>query len=266
MTSALVLLITTVLHFGLRGSCFLTLDNFPVVPGTVYAGHIAYCAVLHFLHDIEILPSRYRNRMGWLAAFLLELVLGVAVMEVLALWLWCSVERIAHLTILLVLRRYGGLSAQFIQQWEAVIMGGVMTSLAIVLWLNAYVATDPVANDPPAANPTPSPRSTAIAAASIKTKPKSRSQTKEKRRSKGQEEFETKEPDDNVQDLWNPEELKDLEASQEDEEVPELVPMQPLEDQNLDKDGAVKLRGTELRVFKDPELQSEFEHGSTTEC
>lgn len=288
MTSALVLLIASVLHFGLRGSCFLSIERFPVVPGTVYAGHIAYCAILHFLHDMEILPSRYRNRMGWLAAFLVELVLGVAVMEVLALWLWCSVEHIAHMTIQFVLRRYGGMSIEFYQQWEAAIMGGVMTSLAALLWLNAYDATEPsgaAANAAPAASPTPSPRSkgtaaaassvavTAAAAATLKAKPKKRPQAKEVQRlSMGQEqelqqeEVETKDPDENVQDPWDLEELKDPEASQDDEEELELVQEQEAEHQDLDQNGAVKLRGPELRVFKDPELQTEFEHGSTTEC
>ncbi|KAH8421433.1 hypothetical protein KR009_007480, partial [Drosophila setifemur] len=143
MTSALVLLIASVLHFGLRGSCFLSIERFPVVPGTVYAGHIAYCAILHFLHDVEVLPTRYRRRMGWLAGFLVELVLGVAVMEVLALWLWCSVEHIAHMTLQFGLRRYAGMSPEFYQRWEWAIMGGLMTSLASLLWLNAYEATEP---------------------------------------------------------------------------------------------------------------------------
>ncbi|KAH8367810.1 hypothetical protein KR084_002996 [Drosophila pseudotakahashii] len=143
MTSTLVLLIASVLHFGMRGSCLLDIERFPVIPGTVYAGHIAYCAILHFLHDMEVLPSRYRRRMGWLAAFLVELVLGLAVMEVLALWLWCSVEHIIHLATQFVLRRYLGVSPDLYQRWEWAIMGGLMTSLAALLWLNAYEATDP---------------------------------------------------------------------------------------------------------------------------
>ncbi|KAH8273530.1 hypothetical protein KR018_010931, partial [Drosophila ironensis] len=142
MTSALVLLFASVLHFGLRGSCFLNIERFPMVPGTMYAGHIAYCAILHFLHDMDVLPVRYRRRMGWLAGFLIELVLGVAVMEVLALWLWCSVEHIAHKTIQFVLRRYVGMPVEVYQQWESTIMGSVMTLLAALLWLNAYDATD----------------------------------------------------------------------------------------------------------------------------
>ncbi|XP_050741834.1 uncharacterized protein LOC108024434 isoform X2 [Drosophila biarmipes] len=143
MTSTLVLLIASVVHFGMRGTCLLDIERFPVIPGTVYAGHIAYCAILHFLHDMEILPSRYRRRMGWLAAFLVELVLGVAIMEVLALWLWCSVEHIIHLTLQLVLRRYLDMPSDVYQRWEWAIMGGLMTSLAALLWLNAYEATEP---------------------------------------------------------------------------------------------------------------------------
>jgi len=143
MTSTLVLLITSVVHFGMRGSCLLDIERFPVIPGTVYAGHIAYCAILHFLHDMEVLPIRYRRRMGWLTAFLVELVLGVAFMEVLALWLWCSVEHIVHLTLQFVLRRYLGMSTELYQRWEWAIMGGLMTTLAALLWLNAFEATEP---------------------------------------------------------------------------------------------------------------------------
>ncbi|XP_016996965.2 uncharacterized protein [Drosophila takahashii] len=143
MTSSLVLLIASIVHFGMRGSCLLDIERFQVIPGTVYAGHIAYCAILHFLHDTEVLPLRYRRRMGWLAAFLVELVLGVAIMEVLALWLWCSVEHILHLATQFVLRRYLGVSPDLYQRWEWAIMGGLMTSLAALLWLNAYEATEP---------------------------------------------------------------------------------------------------------------------------
>ncbi|KAI8034438.1 uncharacterized protein LOC128264542 [Drosophila gunungcola] len=142
MTSTLVLLIASVVHFGMRGSCLLDLERFPVVPGTVFASHIAYCAVLHFLHDLEVLPTCYRRRMGWLAAILVELVLGMAAMEVLALWLWCSVEHILHLALQFVLRRYAGISADLYQRWEWAIMGGLMTSLATLLWLSAYEATE----------------------------------------------------------------------------------------------------------------------------
>ncbi|XP_043658553.1 uncharacterized protein LOC122623456 [Drosophila teissieri] len=144
MTSALVLLMTSVLHFGLRGSCLLDIERFPVIPGTIYAGHIAYCAILHFLHDLELLPTRYRRRMGWLTAFLVELVLGVAFMEVLALWLWCSVEHILHLSTQFVLRRYLGVSTDVYLRWEWAIMGGLMTTLAAMLWINAYEATEPI--------------------------------------------------------------------------------------------------------------------------
>ncbi|XP_017042087.1 uncharacterized protein LOC108088667 [Drosophila ficusphila] len=147
MTSTLVLLIVSVLHFGMRGSCLLDIERFPVVPGTIYAGHVAYCAILHFLQDVEVLPQRYRRRMGKLAAFLVELVLGMAVMEVMALWLWCSVEHIVHLTLQFVLRRYFGMSSQFYLQWEWAIVGGTMSFLAGLLWLNAYAATEPIGLD-----------------------------------------------------------------------------------------------------------------------
>ncbi|XP_017066903.1 uncharacterized protein LOC108105015 [Drosophila eugracilis] len=144
MTSSWVLLIVTILHFGMRGSCLLDIERFPVIPGTIYAAHIAYCAILHFLHDLDILPIRYRRRMGWLAAFLIELVLGMAFMEIMGLWLWCSVEHIIHLTIQFVLRHYAGIPTDLYQRWEWAIMGGLMTSLAALLWLNAYEATEPV--------------------------------------------------------------------------------------------------------------------------
>ncbi|EDV46774.1 uncharacterized protein LOC6550400 [Drosophila erecta] len=147
MTSTLVLLIASVLHFGLRGSCLLDIERFPVIPGTIYAGHIAYCAILHFLHDLEVLPTRYRRRMGRLAAFLVELVLGVAFMEVLALWLWCSVEHILHLSTQFVLRRYLGVSTEVYLRWEWAIMGGLMTALAAMLWINAYEATEPIESE-----------------------------------------------------------------------------------------------------------------------
>ncbi|XP_039499181.1 uncharacterized protein LOC120456415 [Drosophila santomea] len=147
MTSTLVLLIASVLHFGLRGSCLLDIERFPVIPGTIYAGHIAYCAILHFLHDMEVLPTRYRRRMGWLTAFLVELVLGVAFMEVLALWLWCSVEHILHLSTQFVLRRYLGVSTEVYLRWEWAIMGGLMTTLAAMLWINAYEATEPIESE-----------------------------------------------------------------------------------------------------------------------
>ncbi|EDW78266.2 uncharacterized protein Dwil_GK16268 [Drosophila willistoni] len=148
MTSGWVLLIASILHFGLRGSCFLNIDRFPMVPGTIYAGHIAYCAILHFLYDTEVLPERYKRRMNLLASFLCELVLGVAIMEVLALWLWCSVEHIVHMTLQCVLKRYLGMPPDLYQQWEYAIMGGVMTTLAIFLWINAYEATDPNGKQP----------------------------------------------------------------------------------------------------------------------
>uniref|UniRef100_A0A6P4EJZ0 Uncharacterized protein LOC108041774 n=1 Tax=Drosophila rhopaloa TaxID=1041015 RepID=A0A6P4EJZ0_DRORH len=170
MTSTLVLLIASVVHFGMRGSCLLDIERFPVIPGTVYAGHIAYCAILHFLHDMEVLPRRYRQRMGWLAAFLVELVLGVAVMEVLALWLWCSVEHILHLALQLVLRRYAGVSADLYQRWEWAIMGGLMTTLATLLWLSAYEATEP---QPPTRTETASP----ARAKDIRTKSRRRLQS-----------------------------------------------------------------------------------------
>lgn len=142
MTCTLVLLIASVLHFRMRGSCLLDIERFPVIPGTIYAGHIAYCAILYFLHDLEILPTRYRSRMGWLTTFLIELVLGVAFMEVLALWLWCSVEHILHLSTQFVLRRYLGVSTEVYQRWEWAIMGGLMTTLAAMLWINAFEATE----------------------------------------------------------------------------------------------------------------------------
>ncbi|XP_068141385.1 uncharacterized protein [Drosophila tropicalis] len=143
MTPGLVLLISSILHFGLRSSCFLNIDKLPVVPGTIYAGHIAYCAILHFLYDMELLPERYKRRMNLLASFLCEMVLGVAIMEVFALWLWCSVEHIVHMTVRCVLKRYLGMPEELYQHWEYAIMCGVMTTLAIFLWINAYEATDP---------------------------------------------------------------------------------------------------------------------------
>ncbi|XP_030381507.1 uncharacterized protein LOC115629234 [Scaptodrosophila lebanonensis] len=142
MASPIVVLIASFVHFGLRSSCFLNIERFTHIPGTAYAGHIAYCALLHFLYDMELMPTRYQRRMSWLAYFLIELVLGIAVMEVFALWLWCNVEHLCHLGLQHLLKRYG-MTPQFYQEWEWAIMGTIMTALATLLWINAFEATNP---------------------------------------------------------------------------------------------------------------------------
>ncbi|KAH8303141.1 hypothetical protein KR059_001574, partial [Drosophila kikkawai] len=143
MTSAWVLIIASLLHFGVRRSCFLNMEQLPVVPDTLFARHIAYCAMLHFLYDQELLPMRYRRRMSLLIGFLVELVLGVAFMEVLGQWLWFRMEHLVYRCFLLALRTYGGEHTEMLQSLELVFMRGVMTTLAALLWLNAYAATEP---------------------------------------------------------------------------------------------------------------------------
>ncbi|KAH8280775.1 hypothetical protein KR054_011147 [Drosophila jambulina] len=153
MTSAWVLIIASVLHFGMRRSCFLNTEQLPMLPDTLFARHIAYCAMLHFLYDQELLPARYRRRMGLLIGFLVELVLGVAFMEVLGQWLWFRVEHMVHRCLMLGLRTYGGgLNTELSHYLEKAFMRGVMTSLAGLLWLNAYAATEPAEPQVTAAN------------------------------------------------------------------------------------------------------------------
>ncbi|KAH8254952.1 hypothetical protein KR038_010767, partial [Drosophila bunnanda] len=143
MTSAWVLIIASVLHFGLRRSCFLNIEQLPMLPDTLFARHIAYCAVLHFLYDQELLPARYRRRMGLIFGFLVELVLGIVFMEVLGQWLWWRVEHIIYRGLLLALRTYGDDNPELHQYLEKTFMRGLMTALAGLLWLNAYAATEP---------------------------------------------------------------------------------------------------------------------------
>ncbi|KAH8366924.1 hypothetical protein KR200_003774, partial [Drosophila serrata] len=143
MTSAWVLIIASVLHFGLRRSCFLNIEQLPMLPDTLFARHIAYCAILHFLYDQELLPTRYRRRMGLIFGFLVELILGIVFMEVLGQWLWWRVEHIIYKCLLLALRTYGDENPELYQYLEKTFMRGLMTALAGLLWLNAYAATEP---------------------------------------------------------------------------------------------------------------------------